>query len=202
MAELHARYERLSPDEQRILRVLSVVCESVGQTVLQQILDALAWHDRAGTPLSRLLNKTLRERLCSDGLIDLPKGALFCRPDLRETLTRETVADGTFATIVEAAERCFPTPLRNSWEQPSEMRRLRVLRNALYSGCEDEVLQGLGIGPAASLARVPYHQVRQLAEVCLSQPDPKWIPVSRSWPSPRCCTRQPWNWSCKRTIMR
>ncbi|MER2544999.1 MAG: hypothetical protein ABTS16_16375, partial [Candidatus Accumulibacter phosphatis] len=47
-AELHARYERLSPDEQRILRVLSVVCESVGQTVLQQILDTLAWHDRLG----------------------------------------------------------------------------------------------------------------------------------------------------------
>ena len=58
MAELHARYERLSPDEQRILRVLSVVCESVGQTVLQQILDALAWHDQAGAPLRRLLNKT------------------------------------------------------------------------------------------------------------------------------------------------
>jgi len=49
--------------------VLSVVCESVGQTVLQQILDALAWHDQAGAPLSRLLNKTLRERLLSDGSI-------------------------------------------------------------------------------------------------------------------------------------
>lgn len=175
MAELHARYERLSPDEQRILRVLSVVCESVGQTVLQQILDALAWHDQAGAPLSRLLNKTLRERLLSDGLIDLPKGALFCRPDLRETLTLETVADGTFAAIVEAAERCLPTPIRNSWEAQNELRRLRVLRNALYGGRTDEVLQQLGVGPAASLAGVSYHQVRQLSEVCLSQPDPAWI---------------------------
>jgi hypothetical protein len=92
LPDRRTRYERLSPDEQRILRVLSVICEPVGQAALQQVLDALGWHDRDGAPLSRLLGKALRERLLADGLVEQPGGALTCHPDLLEPLTRETVA--------------------------------------------------------------------------------------------------------------
>ena len=59
MADPQARYVALDPDERRILRVLSVVCEPVGQTSLQQVLDALQWRAQSGAPLSRLLGKLM-----------------------------------------------------------------------------------------------------------------------------------------------
>ena len=109
MADPRTRYDALSPDEQRILRVLSVVCEPVGQTSVQQVLDALGWRGQDGVPLSRLMAKALRERLLREGLIGQRQNNLTCHPDLLEPLTRESVADGTFAAIAKAAERIIPT---------------------------------------------------------------------------------------------
>ncbi|MBP9806650.1 MAG: ATP-dependent helicase, partial [Candidatus Accumulibacter sp.] len=175
MADLLARYARLSADEQRILRVLSVICEPVGRPLLQQILEVLGWRDQGGAPLSRLLSTTLHHRLIADGLIEGPENGLSCHPDLCEMATRETVADGTFATIIVAGERCFPIPTPKPGYWPGEARRLRMLRNALYAGREDEVLEVLGIGADTPLARVPYGQALPLLQVFLRQPDADWI---------------------------
>ena len=57
-----ARYAALAEDAQRILRVLSVICEPVGQQVLQKVLDALGWHDSRGLPLAQRMDRALRER--------------------------------------------------------------------------------------------------------------------------------------------
>ena len=73
MADPQANYQALPADAQRILRVLSVICEPVGQTTLQQVLEALGWRDQDGAPLSRLMAKTLRERLLGVGLVEQGK---------------------------------------------------------------------------------------------------------------------------------
>ncbi len=175
MADLLARYARLSADENRILRVLSAICEPVGRSALQQILEVLGWRDQGGAPLSRLLSTTLHHRLIADGLIEGQENGLICHPDLCEMATRETVADGTFATIIAAGERCFPMPTPKPGYWPGEARRLRMLRNALYAGHEDAVLEVLGIGADTPLARVPYGQALPLLQVFLRQPDADWI---------------------------
>ncbi|WP_295458994.1 DEAD/DEAH box helicase [uncultured Thiodictyon sp.] len=175
MADLQARYAALNTDERRILRVLSVVCEPIAQTLLQLVLDALGWRDEAGAPLSRLMAKTLRERLLADGLIEQRQNTLTCHPDLLEPLTRESVADGTFPAITKAAESVVSAKTIHSWEQPGEGRRLRLLRLALYGGQERRVLELLGVGGGVPVSQVRYAQVGLLARVCLRPADSVWL---------------------------
>ena len=54
MADALAEFPAPSVDDQRILRVLSVICEPIARERLQQILDALDWRDQAGKGAARL----------------------------------------------------------------------------------------------------------------------------------------------------
>lgn len=174
MADLQAAYRALPEDERRILRVLSVICEPIGQTVFQQVLDRLGWRDRDGAPLSRRMDKALRERLLDQGPMEQRKNSLICHPDLLEPLTRETVADGTFAEIVKAAEPAFPTQQR-TWEPTSDERRFRLVRIALYGGDEKKVLEILGLTGAAPASQIAFHTVEPLARACTHPTDPDWL---------------------------
>jgi hypothetical protein len=131
VADRAQRYLALAEDAQRILRVLSVLCEPVGQQVLQKVLDALGCRDSRGLPLGQRMDKALRERLLAQGLIEQTRTGLTCHPDLLEPLTRETVADGTFAAIAAAAEQVVPSGPRSSWQPPTPEQRLRQVRLAL-----------------------------------------------------------------------
>ena len=175
MGEPARAFDALSQDEQAILRVLSVICEPVNQTTLQQVLDVLGWTGADGAPLARRMGKPLRERLLERRLIEQHGNALACHPDLLEPLTRATVADGSFDGIVAAAERIVPTRMRNAWDRPSDERRFRMLRVALYSGREDEVLRMLGVEHERSLRKVRYAQVEPLVRVCSRSPDLAWL---------------------------
>ena len=53
MADLYAAYRALPEDERRILRVLSVVYEPIGQIPLRSVLKNLGWRDRDGSPPPR-----------------------------------------------------------------------------------------------------------------------------------------------------
>ncbi len=57
MADRMARLESLSTDERRILRVLSVICEPVVQTALQQVSGCLG----LARPQPRPAGRRLRE---------------------------------------------------------------------------------------------------------------------------------------------
>ena len=175
MPDLRPAYAALNPDEQRILRVLSVVGEPVASGTLQQILDALGWRGSDGTPLGRHIAKPLQDRLHAARLIERVPIGLVCHPDLAEPLTRETVADGTFPEIVAAAERVVPTRPRGAWDQPRDDRRLRMIRVALYAGRENELLQLLGLDMETPASRVPYEQTHSLVLLCLSGGDPDWL---------------------------
>lgn len=175
MSEPSRALQAIGADEQAILRVLSVICEPINQTTLQQVLDGLGWSGADAAPLARLIGKPLRERLLKQGLIERHGNALACHPDLLEPLTRATVADGNFEEIVAAAERIVPTRMRNAWDRPGDERRFRMLRVALYSGREDEVLRMLGVEREPSLRKVRYAQVEPLVRVCSRSPDLAWL---------------------------
>ena len=175
MEDWRQRLQRLNDNDRRILRALSVVCEPVTQTSLAQVLDALGWRDGRGTPLTRRLNRAWRERLIDACLLEQQRNALACPPDLLEPLTRETLRDGSFEAVVAAAERVVPPAMRNAWDRPSEARRHRLLRIAVYRGREDEVLRMLSLPAAGSLVQVRYVQVEPLARICTRSPDPDWL---------------------------
>ncbi|WP_462321688.1 SNF2-related protein [Halochromatium sp.] len=175
MTDRRLAYQALVADERRILRALSVVCEPISQTSLGLLLDALGWKDRRGTPLKARLGKAWRERMLDQGLLEQKRHNLVCHPDLLEPLTRETVAERSFDAIVAAAERVVPSMMRNSWDRPSEERRFRLLRIAVYAGREDEVLRMLMLQDSESLAQVRYRQVEPLATICTRSADPAWL---------------------------
>jgi superfamily II DNA or RNA helicase len=175
MSDPRAGYRALDDDAQRILRVLSVVCEPISQTSLKLVLDQLGWKDRNGAPLSQSLAKPLRERMVDAGLMQQVRNNLVCHPDLLEPLTRETVADGSFAAIVAAAEQVLPTHMRNSWDRPTEERRFRLLRIAIYSGREERALEMLSPATAGKLSQVRYREVEPLVRICTRSADPVWL---------------------------
>ena len=104
MVNLSEAAQTLSPDERRILQVVSVVYEPVNQTALQAILNNLAWHDMQDHPLAGLVARPLRERLLDQGFLIKKGQAFICAPELVESLTRETVRLGVFNRIAAAAE--------------------------------------------------------------------------------------------------
>ncbi|MCF7979067.1 MAG: DEAD/DEAH box helicase [Chromatiaceae bacterium] len=175
MSDRRAAYQSLIADERRILRVLSVVCEPISQTTLGVVLDALGWKDRRGALLKERLGKLWRDRMLDAGLMEQRRNLLVCHPDLLEPLTRETLADGNFKAIVSAAEQVVPVAMRNAWDRPSDERRFRQLRIAVYAGREDEVLKMLSLQGVESLAQVRYRQVELLARICTRSADPAWL---------------------------
>ncbi|MEA3638974.1 MAG: DEAD/DEAH box helicase [Lamprobacter sp.] len=175
MTDRRAAYQSLAADDRRILRALSVVCEPISQTSLGLLLDALGWKDRRGAPLKERLGKVWRERLLAGGLIEQKRNNLTCHPDLLEPLTRETLADGSFDLLVAAAEKLVPTAMRNAWDRPSEERRFRLFRLAVYRGREDDVLRLLLLRVGEPLAQVRYRQVETLAIICTRSADPAWL---------------------------
>ena len=176
MADLLARYAALGEDARRILRVLSVICEPVGLTAFHQVLDALRWRGHKDAPLRAILDQDLRLLLLAEHLIEQSPRGLVCHPDLAEPLTRETVADGTFAAIVAAAQAVVSSRGGPAWEQTTAERTTRKLRNALYAGREDEVLALLpGVAPSASASQVRFAEVTRLAQVCTRSPDAQWL---------------------------
>ncbi|MBK1703277.1 DEAD/DEAH box helicase [Halochromatium glycolicum] len=175
MTDRRAAYQALVADERRMLRALSVVSEPVTQTTWGLLLKELGWKDRRGIELQARLGKPLRDRLTNAGLIEYRRNALVCHPDLLEPLTRETIADGSFEAIVAAAEQVVPTPMRNAWDRPSDERRFRLLRIAVYSGREDEILKMLSLQGLPSLSQVRYRQVEPFSRICTRAADPGWL---------------------------
>jgi superfamily II DNA or RNA helicase len=170
-----ARLAALDEDARRILRVLSVIYEPVGHNQLKRVVDHLRWRDRGGAPLGTRVDKELRERLLENGLmVQTRGGTLLCHPNIVEILTRECVADGSFASIVAAAEEMLPTASRTAWV-PSPERQARILRVALYTGEEARVLELLQQAAEGSATDVPYRQVQSLDAICLHPPDPAML---------------------------
>jgi superfamily II DNA or RNA helicase len=177
MADALADFAAPSVDDQRILRVLSVICEPIARERLQQILDALDWRDQAGTPLSRRVDEAQYRRLVAAARIEAERSTLACRRELLEPLTRETLADGTFESIVAAAERVIPVvpPNPTTWLVPSSERRLRMLRIALYSGHQDEALRMFALSDQVSLSGLSAAHVMPLTQVLTSSTDLAWL---------------------------
>lgn len=167
--------QTLTSDERRMLQVVSVVYEAIDQLAIQKILNRLDWHEATGKPLATLFSTSSITRLLVKRLLVKQGKNFFCAPALAEILTRETVREGTFATIVAAAEAVVPAKSRYQWEAVSERRQVRRLRNALYAGQEAEVLTLLGLDGRPPEQSVAVSEVATLAQICTTPFDSDWF---------------------------
>lgn len=87
---------------------------------------------------------------------------------------RETLADGTFESIVAAAERVIPVVPTNAptWLVPSPERRLRMVRIALDAGRQDEALRMFALSDQVSLSGLSAAHIMPLTQVLTSSTDP------------------------------
>jgi hypothetical protein len=166
--------EPLSYDDRRILQVLSVVYETVTQTQLLEILRRLGWRGGDDKLLGARLNTAWRESMIAARVL-ANKAGLLVAPDLVEILTRETVRDGTFKAIMDAAEAVILSKPRHAWEIVTVERHTRRLRNALYAGREVEVLQLLGLDGWSGIEPIDAKKVDPLVRICTNPFDPDWL---------------------------
>ena len=152
-AQLLARYNTLSDDKKKVLRLFSVVYEPVNQTTMRKIVKALGWQTSRGMPLDEIVDKSFREEMILDGLIVFEKNAMYCHRSIVELLTREAVVNDEFEPMVQAAEQIVPTtaakisPVFFHSAQEHYGTAFRALRATVYSGAMDKVSEQLILMP-------------------------------------------------------
>ena len=160
-------------DARRVLQVLSVICQPVNQTRLQQVLYLLGWTAQHGQSLSRSTVAPLCALLQDEGLILRERDQLRCHPDIIEVPAREAVDDGVFGEIARATQQVIQLPTRSAATRGGfvELRRLRI---ALYQNQDQEVLRQLGLD-RAPYEPAAYSDIAMLIRVCTRPLDPPWF---------------------------
>jgi len=113
----------------RVLQVLSILCEPV---VPEVVRDCLAQSEGAVTEPAFAAAVAM---LLNQGLAEKPtEGGLRCAPAMRERVTRQAVAEGTFESLARAVKRVLPVAL--AWNRTASFRArdqgLREVRIAFY----------------------------------------------------------------------
>ena len=147
--QLLARYNTLSDDQKKLLRLLSVIYVPINQTTIRKIVNVLGWQTARWAPLAEMVDKSFREEMIDSGMIVPAKNGMSCHRSIVELLAREAVDNGEFEAMVHAAEQVVPTATvkmpRVAWQATPEQYQtaFRRLRNAVYSTAMAEVAQQL-----------------------------------------------------------
>jgi len=178
-AQLLARYNALSEDKKKILRLFSVVYAPVNQTTMRKIVNALGWQTAGGMPLETMVDKSFREELIPAKLIVFEQNAMYCHRAIVELLTREAVSKDEFEAMAQAAEQIVPTAAAKTSPAFYHLApehygtAFRALRVAVYSGAMDKVSE--------LLTRMPRHLRSQtgtsnpLVEIYANPLDGRWL---------------------------
>ena len=123
----------------RVLQVLSILCEPVPASVVG---DCLAQSDSAVT--ESVLQAAL-ETLVRQGHAEATADGFRCVPAIREKVTRQAAAEGTFEPLARAVKRVLPVAL--AWNRTASFRTydqgLREIRIAFYRQDSRAVQQAL-----------------------------------------------------------
>lgn len=172
---LLAVYRTCTPDERRILALLSVICQPVTQAAMEKVLHQLGWRGTDGEPLSESLSREPLRRLSETGLVLRERNLLRCHPDILEVPARELATAGAFGDVAAAVYQVIPpstSPL-DSWSV-TELAGLCGLRSALYEGRTRELLRLWGLDKEP-LEPADYHRAAKLIRVCMRPFDAAWF---------------------------
>ncbi|WP_253188051.1 DEAD/DEAH box helicase [Leptolyngbya sp. 'hensonii'] len=111
--QLIEQYHQLSPLEQQIVQVLSIIYDAVARTMLIACLNHMGTRDAQGKPLISATLKPHIDRLLELGIVTQAQGqGPCCHPLLVEVATRHAVALNHFEKIVQAVEEKLPITSR------------------------------------------------------------------------------------------
>ncbi|GAB6058333.1 DEAD/DEAH box helicase [Desulfonatronum parangueonense] len=181
---LLANLQHLSPDDQRILQVLSVSWKHLTITELQKILLHLEWRDNRGKPLHQTVNKAWQAKMERLHLLSVKSARIQCAEMIREEPARALAQEKKYAQVHGVVSRLFPLP-DFSWNSPMDFtKEYYRLRTDLYLGKYQDVMRGISRGYQGMTRDnsgvyevwdlLPSYKVDQLAGLCL-------YPLNRSW---------------------
>ncbi|MBW4519829.1 MAG: DEAD/DEAH box helicase [Scytolyngbya sp. HA4215-MV1] len=129
-------YHELSPLEQLIVQLLSVIYEPINRNMLIICLDQAGAKDSKGQPFKPHTIKPYLDRLLEKGVVIQNSGqGVQCYPLLIEIVTRDAVRIGRFEALAKVVEDKIPIPRR--WRDgPRSFSRdgllIREVRIGLY----------------------------------------------------------------------
>lgn len=136
-------YHELSPVDQAIVQLFSVIYEPVNRATFAACFNDLGVENKRGYAFSASSLRSHLEHLLKNGLLiqDVNQGPQ-CHPLLVETATRDLVRSGKFDTFVQAVRHTFP--LRGQWDRgpiyfTSERQLMREVRIAIYSNKPESI---------------------------------------------------------------
>ncbi len=174
-------FRHCSPDEERILQVISVLGRPENITNLRAILQKLNWKTDNGKLLSEVLTTNLREQWVHQGLVVFKQSKIQCNQNIIELITRKAVKEQRYAEIVAAIDLLFPESDTQrtygylySYEQQQLSRQLQI-RKAFYLSDEKTLFQLLELSEEVDLYALNYLRVSYLIQLCITPFDPEFF---------------------------
>ena len=171
------KYKSYSRDEQRILRLISVIDQPKNISEVRQVLRKLNWQTHDGILLSEMLNTKLRVRWVSDGIVIVKLNKMYCNSNIAELITRETIKDHSFADILSVVESLFPVLEHKGigYSEQGEFTWKRKIRKAFYLNDEVTLLQHLDISESTDLYTLDNNKIRYLIQLCTTPFDSEFF---------------------------
>jgi len=134
--QLVEKYHKLSPLEQVIVQLFSVIYEPVSRTSFAIYLNQTGTRDKNGKPFTQQTLKPYIDQLLAAGLLVQDSGqGPQCNSLLVEIATRDAVQRGRFESLVQVVQEKLPIPTRGKGRPryfSSERQLLREVRIGIY----------------------------------------------------------------------
>ncbi len=138
-------YGELSPIDQAIVQLFSVIYEPVNRATFAACFSSLGFQDKRGYTFNASSLRPHLEHLLKNGVLiqDVNQGPQ-CHPLLVEIATRDLTRTGKFDRFVQAVRQTFP--VRNQWSRgpmyfTSERQLIREVRIAIYGNKPETIPQ-------------------------------------------------------------
>ena len=146
MTDFEVKLSKISPNERRILQVLSVFWEQITAQEFQKLLRSLELKTPEGKVFSMQYVALLRNSLIHKGLLRNTSaywgnGFQIVSDELKEIFTREAVRESRFGEAVGKIQANFSLGEFSSWYQNGERYKSRLLRDYRLSIYRQDKLQ-------------------------------------------------------------
>ncbi len=138
-----ALYPDFTPDQQNLLKCLSVIYDAVSRTNLMECLNLAGFRHDDG---KKFVVKDMKPRLmllAEQGLVEMNPQGVRCNSEIVELVTREAVADKSYEGLAMAVQEIIS--LKETWSGTSCYKGynqgIRDFRIAFYRGRNESQLQ-------------------------------------------------------------
>ena len=134
MTNLEEKFNRISPNERKILQILSIFWEQITAQEFSSLIKHLGLKTPTGKGYTSKYLSLFRNSLVHKGVLRDTKeywgsGFQISSAELKEYLTREALQESWFAEVVEIIQTHFSLDEVSRWSYSGERYKFRLLRD-------------------------------------------------------------------------